>query len=102
MRTHKLSSEIMALRRQEADEWLLTQLTREVDPAGTPDYKKPYGLDLDRKELVIKKVKPSVPGASTWDRVDLVQTLLDHPDPAAFEKKLSNSGIKDGIQGLVK
>ncbi|KAM5353885.1 hypothetical protein ACJ41O_000535 [Fusarium nematophilum] len=102
MRTHKLSSEIMALRRQEADEWLLTQLTREVDPAGTPDDKKAYGLGLDREELVIEKVKSSVPGASTWERVDLVQTLLDHPDPAAFEKKLSNAGIEDGIQGLVK
>ncbi|GKU06117.1 hypothetical protein FLAG1_09323 [Fusarium langsethiae] len=101
MRTEKLSKEIVSLRKQEADEWLLKQMTREVDPAGTPNDKKRYGLGLNRNELVVEKVTSTVPGATTYERVDLVQTFLDHPDRAAFERKLKAAGINNGIQGLV-
>ncbi|RSL82510.1 hypothetical protein CDV31_016930 [Fusarium ambrosium] len=95
-RTHALSEEIMALRRQEADEWLLKQLTRDADPDGTPENKRSYGLGLDRQDLVIEKHKSSVPGASTWEKVNLVRTFLEHPDPAALREKLRSAGIKNG------
>ncbi|KAF5664956.1 hypothetical protein FHETE_6816 [Fusarium heterosporum] len=101
MRTHTLSKEIVALRRQEADEWLLKQMTRSVDPPGTPDADKAYGLGLDRKDLVIETLESPVPGAGKWERVDFGQTIMNHPDLEAFKKKLADAGIKGGVQGLI-
>ncbi|KAM0491820.1 hypothetical protein ACHAP8_010324 [Fusarium lateritium] len=102
LRTEKLSKDIVQLRKQEADEWLLKQMTREVDPPGTPDDKKKYGLGLNRNDLVVEKVTSPVAGATTYERVDLIESFLKHPNPNAFTAQLRAAGVNGGIQGLVK
>lgn len=101
MRTHKLSGEIVSLRQQEADEWLMKQITRPVDPPGIPEEERRYGLGLDRNELVVERVPSSVPGATTYERVDLVRTFLEHPNRNRLLTQLGNAGIRGGIKGLV-
>ncbi|KAF4990495.1 hypothetical protein FGRMN_8426 [Fusarium graminum] len=103
-RTAKLSEDIVALRQQEADEWLLKQMTRDVDTATTPEKKKAYGLGLSRDDLVIVEETSTVDGATKWERVDIPETFLNLSGDRlkAFETKLTNAGIKDGIAGLIK
>ncbi|KAF4964636.1 hypothetical protein FSARC_7462 [Fusarium sarcochroum] len=96
MRTHKLAGEIAAVRRQEAEEWLIRQLTRDVD--AKEDRK--YGLGLSRDDLVITTERSTVPGATTYDKVHLPESFMEHPDQADFLRKLNAAGIKDGMIGL--
>jgi hypothetical protein len=103
-RTAKLSEEISALRQQEADEWVLKQMTRDVDPDNTPDNKKAYGLGLSRSDLVIDNPKSPVDGATSWERVNFGESFMGMTEAQskAFEEKLAKAGIKDGVIGLVK
>jgi hypothetical protein len=102
-RTSQLSKEIVSLRQQEVDEWVLKQMTREVDPPNTPENKKGYGLGLSRDDLVITNVQSSVDGATTWERVDFGESFMgmNEAQSEAFEKKLAAAGIKGGVIGLV-
>ncbi|KAG8673807.1 hypothetical protein FPOAC2_07278 [Fusarium poae] len=100
MRTEKLSNDIVQLRKQEADEWLIKQITRQVDPPNTPNDKKAYGLGINRNDLVINKLTSPVDGATTYERVDLIESYLNKPD--ALNKQLKAAGVSNGIEGLVK
>ncbi|CAG1996160.1 unnamed protein product [Fusarium graminearum] len=102
-RTNKLTGEIVALRQQEADDWVIKQLTQDADHNNpkVPDEDKKLGIGLSRDDLVIERVRSSIPGATTYERVDLVRTFLEHPNQAEFLEKLSTAGIKGGIQGLI-
>ncbi|KIL86411.1 hypothetical protein FAVG1_10240 [Fusarium avenaceum] len=96
-RTHQLSRDIVALRQQEHDRFVLTLLTREKDKEGAK--KKGHGLGLTRDELVIEKVPSSVDGGPTHERVDFGQTMMNHPDPDGFLRKLPD-GYTLGWQGV--
>ncbi|VTO88651.1 unnamed protein product [Fusarium graminearum] len=102
-RTNKLTGEIVALRQQEADDWVIKQLTQDADHNNpkVPDEDKKLGIGLSRDDLVIERVRSSIPGATTYERVDLLRTFLEHPNQAEFLEKLSTAGIKGGIQGLI-
>ncbi|RGP63234.1 hypothetical protein FLONG3_9990 [Fusarium longipes] len=101
MRTESLSKDIVALRQQEADEWVLRQMTRDVDSPNAS--RKAYGLGLSRDDLVITTVTSEVDGATKWEKVDFAATFRDMSDEEseAFNRKLVAAGITDGKFGLV-
>jgi len=96
LRTHELSREIVALRQQEFDGYVLKLLTKGRD---TEDATKIGGLGMRRDELVMEEVT-SFDGKTRYERVDLGQTFMNHPDPDGLLARLPKAYKKDW-QGVV-
>ncbi|KAM0189678.1 hypothetical protein ACHAPI_009868 [Fusarium lateritium] len=92
-RIQQLSRDIVDVRQREHDGWILELFTRGKNE---PDITKPgCGLDLSRVELIIERIPSSVDGVPSYERVDMPQTFMNHPDQEALLNNLPDGYARD-------
>ncbi|KAH7179065.1 uncharacterized protein B0J16DRAFT_322552 [Fusarium flagelliforme] len=90
-RSRKLLSDITSIRKQETDEWVKNQMTKDIEDKN----KKPlFGLGLKETYLVTERVPTAIPGQTgTYEKVNIRETWRQNRDNKAFKADLAKVGI---------